>query len=79
MIKSLDCIEHDYQDFSLDDDEMAFLEAMVEGVDFDENEENFLNFSQLDPFDIKKQIIADHIKSLVHHIGKRNKENSKKS
>jgi len=74
MIKSLDCIEHDYQDFSLDDDEIAFLEAMVEGVDFDENEENFLNFSQLDPFDIKKQIIADHIKSLVHHIGKSHTE-----
>lgn len=74
MIKSLDCIEHDYEDFSLQDEEIAFLEALVEGVNFEENEENLFDFSQLDPFDIKKEIIADHIKSLVHHIGKTHTE-----
>ena len=74
MIKSLGCIKQDNQDFSLDDDEIDFLNTLVEGINFDENDENYLDFSQLDPFSIKKEIIADHIKSLVHHIGKSHTE-----
>ena len=61
MIKSLGCIKQDNQDFSLDDDEIDFLNTLVEGINFDENDENYLDFSQLDPFSIKKEIIADHI------------------
>lgn len=74
MIKALNCIEHGINDFSLDDEEIAFLNALAEGINFDENDGSFLNFSQLDPFTVKKEIIADHIKSLVHHIGKSHSE-----
>ena len=55
MIKSLGCIKQDNQDFSLDDDEIDFLNTLVEGINFDENDENYLDFSQLDPFSIKKE------------------------
>jgi plasmid maintenance system antidote protein VapI len=73
MTKSLVCIQDNSETFSLKDDELEFLNALVEGFDFD-NEEDICDFSKLDAFEIKKEIIADHIKSLAHHIGKTHSE-----
>jgi antitoxin component HigA of HigAB toxin-antitoxin module len=73
MTKSLVCIQDSSGTFSLKDDELEFLEALVKDFDFD-NEEDICDFSELDAFEIKKEIIADHIKSLVHHIGKTHSE-----
>lgn len=74
MTKSLAYIDHGYEAFSLEDEELAFLKDLVQDFNFEENHENIADFSKLDPFDIKKEMVADHIKSLVHHIGQTHTE-----
>ncbi|MNB93151.1 hypothetical protein D3C75_402700 [compost metagenome] len=74
MIKPLNYIQHECEAITLDEEEQLLLKYLSEEFDFENNSEDFLDFSVLDPFDIKKEIIADHIKSLVTHLGKTHSE-----
>ena len=74
MTKPVSYIKHKCEAIDLDEEEQLLLKSLSEGFDFENNSEDFLDFSVLDPFDIKKEIIADHIKSLVAYLDKTHSE-----